>query len=214
MFIDETALYLLAAAVYTWAPKGQTPILKLRPWEHLSVISAMTPEGKLYTMMQDWAFRGPDIIRFLQHLLRHISGALLVIWDGLPAHRSQPIKALLQEGAAKRLHLEQLPGYAPDLNPDEGDWNDLKNVKMRNLCCHDLVELRDECRKAIARMRHKVDAIKSFVKQAGLASVVLFSIFCLVTTFANKLADFRMTTRRIVPRFDSIIAIQVNNGVG
>jgi len=172
VFVDETALYLLAAAVYTWAPKGQTPILKSRPWEHLSVISAMTPEGKLYTTMQDKAFRGPDIVRFLKHLLRHINGALLVIWDGLPAHRSQPIKAFLQEGAAKRLHLEQLPGYAPDLNPDEGVWNYLKNVEMRNLCCHDLVELRYECRKAIVRLRLKVDVIKSFVKQAGLEPVV------------------------------------------
>lgn len=172
VFIDETALYLLAAAVYTWAPIGQTPILKSRPWEHLSVISAMTPEGKLYTMMQDKAFRGPDIVRFLKHLLRHIRGALLIIWDGLPAHRSQPIKRFLQEGAAKRLHLERLPGYAPDLNPDEGVWNYLKNVEMRNLCCHDLKELRHECRKAVARLRHKIDVIKSFVSQAGLEPVV------------------------------------------
>lgn len=172
VFIDETALYLLAAAVYTWAPKGQTPILKFPLWEHLSVISAMTPAGKLYTMMQETAFRGPDIVRFLKHLLRHITGKLLIIWDGLPAHRSQPVKDFLQNGAAKRLHLEQLPGYAPDLNPDEGVWNYLKNVEMRNLCCHDRVELRHELRKAIARMRHKVDVIQSFVQQAGLAPVV------------------------------------------
>lgn len=172
VFVDETAVYLLAAAVYTWAPKGETPILKSRPWEHLSAISAMTPQGKLYTMTQDRSFRGPDIVRFLKHLLRHIRGALLVIWDGLPAHRSQPIKTFLQDGAAKRLHLERLPGYAPDLNPDEGVWHYLKNVEMRNLCCHDLVELRNEYRKAIARLRHRVDVIKSFVKQAGLEPVV------------------------------------------
>lgn len=85
----------------------------------------MTPKSKLYMMMQNKAFRGPDIVRFLKHLLRHISGALLVIWDGLAAHRSQPIKTFLQEGAAKRLHLEQLPGYAPDLNPDEERVNPL-----------------------------------------------------------------------------------------
>lgn len=171
VFVDETALYLLAAAVYTWAPKGQTPLLKYPLWEHISVISAMTPDGKLYTMMQDKAFRGPDIVRFLKHLLRHISGALLLIWDGLPAHRSQPVKTFLKEGAAKRLHLAQLPGYAPDLNPDEGVWNYLKNVEMRNLCCHNLAELRHECRKAIARLRHKADVIKSFVNQAGLEPI-------------------------------------------
>lgn len=172
VFIDETALYLLAAAVYTWAPKGETPLLKYAPWEHLSVISAMTPTGKLYAMTQATAFRGPDIVRFLKHLLRHTTGKLLVIWDGLPAHRSQPVKQFLKDGAAKRLHLEQLPSYAPDLNPDEGVWNYLKNVEMRNLCCHDLHELRRELRKAIARMRHKTLVIQSFIDQAGLEPVV------------------------------------------
>lgn len=59
-----------------------------------------------------------------------------------------------------------------DKPSDEEVWNYLKNVEMRNLCCHDLVELRDECRQAIARMRHKVDVIKSFFRRAGLAPVV------------------------------------------
>lgn len=45
---------------------------------------------------------------------------LLIIWDGSPIHCGQPIKAFLRKGAAKRIHLEQLPSYAPDLNPDEG----------------------------------------------------------------------------------------------
>jgi transposase len=124
---------LLPAAVRTYAPRGQTPILKYRPWEHLSVISAITPQGKLYTMIQDETFKGADIVRFLKHLLRHIPGKLLIVWDGLPAHRSQPIKEFLRQGAARRIHLEQLPGYAPELNPDEAVWNYLKNVELKNL---------------------------------------------------------------------------------
>jgi hypothetical protein len=48
-----------------------------------------------------------------------------VIWDGSPIHKGQPIKDFLARGAAvaQRLHLERLPGYAPDVNPDEGIWN-------------------------------------------------------------------------------------------
>ena len=163
---------MLAAAVYTYAPRGETPILKYRYWEHLSVISAITPEGQLYTMIQDKPFKGPDIVRFLKHLLRHIPGKLLIIWDGLPAHRSQPVKEFLRQGAAQRIHLEQLPGYAPELNPDEGVWNYLKNVELRNLCCHDLQELRRELRKAIARLRHKSDIILGFIRQARLGQLV------------------------------------------
>jgi transposase len=111
-------------------------------------------------------------VRFLKHLLQHIAGKMLPIWDRLPAHRSQPVKEFLRQGATKRIHLEQLPGYAPDLNPDEGVWNYLKNVEMRNLCCHDLTELRRQLRLAIARLRHKIKVVQSFIQQARLEPVV------------------------------------------
>lgn len=168
VFVDEAGFYLLPATAYTWAPRGQTPILKYPMWEHLSVISAITPEGKLYTWIQEKAFTGKNIVRFLKHLLRHIAGKLLIIWDGLPAHRSQAVKQMLCSGSTQRLHLERLPGYAPDLNPDEGVWAYLKSIELANLCCSDLVELRYELRKAIARMRHKSKLIQSFFHQAHL----------------------------------------------
>jgi hypothetical protein len=88
--------------------------------DHLSVISGLTHTGRLLLQMQERPFCGPDIVRFLQHLLRHEPGKLLVIWDGAPIHRAQVVRDFLAQGAAARLHLEQLPGYAPDLNPDEG----------------------------------------------------------------------------------------------
>ena len=63
--------------------------------------------------MQDHSYKGPDVVRFLQLLLREILGKILVIWDGAPIHRSQPIKDFLAKGGAKRIRLERLPGYAP-----------------------------------------------------------------------------------------------------
>jgi transposase len=81
------------------------------------------------------------VVRFLRVRLRKIPGKLLLIWDGAPIHRGQPIKDFLHRGAAKRLQLEPLPGYAPDLNPDEGIGNYLKRVELGNLCCRDLADL-------------------------------------------------------------------------
>ena len=78
------------------------------------------------------------------------------------------MKQFLSEGAAQRLHLERLPSYAPDLNPDEGVWRHLKRVELANLCCQDLDELRRELRKAIARLRHKSHLIQSFFRQVQL----------------------------------------------
>ena len=171
VFIDEAGFYLLAAAVMTYAPKGQTPILNVPlTRDHLSVIAAITPEGKLYTYTQDKAFKAVHIVPFLKHLLRHIAGKLLIIWDGLPAHRGQAIKAFLRAGAAKRIHFEQLPGYAPDLNPTEGIWQYLKYVEMKNLCCHTLDELGYELRKAIARLRHKTGIISSCIGRVRLGA--------------------------------------------
>ncbi len=151
--------------MHTYAPCGETPVLRYRYWDHLSVISAITPDGKLYTLTQTESFKGPAIVRFLKHLLRQIPGKLLVVWDRLSAHRGQVVKAFLSAGGARRIHLAQLPSYAPDLNPDEGVWNYLKRVELKNVCCHDLPELRTELRKAIARLRHKTPVIQGFIRQ-------------------------------------------------
>jgi hypothetical protein len=72
---------------------------------------------------EGYAYHSPDAVRFLRVLLRKIRGKLLVIWDGSPIHRGQPIKDFLRRDGARGVHLERLPGYAPDLNLDEGIWN-------------------------------------------------------------------------------------------
>jgi transposase len=165
VFVDESGFYLLPAVVRTYAPRGETPVLRYPYWEHLSMISAITPEGELYTTMQEQAFDGPAVVRFLKHLLQHIPGKLLVVWDRLPAHRSKVIKDFLRQGGSQRLYLAQLPSYAPELNPDEGVWNYLKRVELRNLCCHNLSELRSELRKAVIRLRRKTAVIQGFIHQ-------------------------------------------------
>ena len=65
------------------------------------------------------------------------------------------------------MQVEPLPGYAPDLNPAEGVWDHLKNVELRNVTCHSLPELRGEVRRAIARLRHKPQLVRSFIQHYG-----------------------------------------------
>jgi hypothetical protein len=85
VWIDESGFYPLPLAVRTWAPQGET----------------------------EDSYDGPAVVGFLRILLRKITGKLLLIWDGWPLHRNQAIKEFLSAGAASRLQLEQLPGYAP-----------------------------------------------------------------------------------------------------
>jgi transposase len=166
--VDQSGFYLLPAVVRTYAPVGQTPVLQEQlSRDHLSAISAISLEGKLYMMEQERAFKAEDVVRFLKHLLRQIPGKLLLIWDGSPIHRGRAVKDYLTGGASRRLKLEQLPGYAPDLNPEEGVWKHLKCVELKNLCCESLAELKIELRKAKERLRHKRDVILGCIRQPG-----------------------------------------------
>jgi transposase len=166
--VDQSGFYLLPSVVRTYAPIGQTPVLHEQlSRDHLSAMSGITLEGKLMMMEQDRAFKGPDVVRFLKHALRQIPGKLLIIWDGSPIHRSRVVEEFLAAGAAARVQLEKLPGYAPELNPDEGIWKHLKYVELKNVCCRSLLELRRELRKAKERLRHKRDVIFGCIKQPG-----------------------------------------------
>jgi transposase len=169
LFIDESGFYPLPSVVRTYAPIGQTPILReWRTRDHLSAISAISPEGKLYFHCQDQAMDSGDVVAFLDHLLREVPGRLVLIWDGSPIHRSHTIKEFLANGAAQRLHLERLPAYAPELNPDEGVWQQLKGVELRNVCCFDGPHLHDELRSAVKRVRRKPRMIHGCFQDAGL----------------------------------------------
>jgi hypothetical protein len=168
VWLDQAGFSLLPLAVRTGAPRGQTPLLRVPlTHDHRAAISGITPDGRLVLQTPDHAYRAPDGVRFLRVLLRKVRGRLLVIWDGAPLPRAQPIKDFLRRGAAKRLHLEQVPGDAPDLNPDEGIWNELKRVELGTLCCHDRAELSLARRRAKERLRHKRTVIQACFQQAG-----------------------------------------------
>ena len=157
----------MPSVVHTYAPVGQTPIL--RQWwtrDHLSAISAISPEGQLYFHSQDHSLNSDDVVACLEHLLREVLGRMVIIWDGAPMHRSHLIKEFLAHGAAQRIHLERLPAYAPELNPDEGLWAQLKGVELRNVGCSNIPHLRHELRDAVKRGRRRPRLITSFFRGA------------------------------------------------
>jgi transposase len=169
VFEDESGFYLLPGVVRTYAPEGLTPVLRERQTrDHLSVMGGMTPEGKVYTLARQESLNGLHSIEFLVHL-GHVAGdRLLVIWDGSPIHRRAEVTEFVS-GTRGKVWLEALPGYAPDLNPwDEGGWQPLKHVELRNRVCRDLEELHEEFHLAVGRLRHKPHLVRSFFAQAGL----------------------------------------------
>jgi transposase len=173
VWVDEAGFYLLPGCVRTYAPVGQTPVLRVKHTrDHLSVIGAVTETGRVFLNIQPEAFAGPTIVRFLKHLLHQLPGKLLVIWDGLPAHHGPAVREFLTLPAVQaRLRLERLPAYAPELNPVEGLWAYLKRVELRNQCFAGLMRLWDGLTFAVARIRHRRDVITGFIKQVGYATL-------------------------------------------
>lgn len=169
VFVDESGVYLLPGVVKTYGPKGWRPILK--EWQtrdHLSVMGGVTPQGKVYSLVHQESLNGLASVTFLAHLLRVVGQRLVVIWDGSPIHRCAEVKRFLAEGAARWIHLEWLPPYAPDLNPLEWLWTHLKDVEMRNLACLDLEQLHMEFHLALGRTRQRPSLVLSFFAGAGL----------------------------------------------
>jgi transposase len=154
--------------VRTYAPRGCTPILKeYLSYDHLSTIGAVIPQGRLFLKTYAHSITSREVVAFLKQIQRLIPGLLLVIWDGSPIHRSQAIKDYLSAGAAKCIHLERLPGYAPELNPTEWVWSYLKVADLANIACNHLSELDALLLRAKKRLQRKYNLIRLFIKDAG-----------------------------------------------
>jgi transposase len=108
------------------------------------------------------------VVDFLQALLRHIPGPLLIVWDRLSAHRSRITRDFIA-GHAERLWVEYLPGYAPELNPVEYIWGYWKQHALPNVCPKDYWALGETARWTLKRMRRRHRLITAFWQQAELS---------------------------------------------
>lgn len=122
---------------------------------------------KFYFRLFPGTIRSPQVVEFLKHLLRHIKGKVLVIWDGLRSHRSRMVGDYVRS-TKNRLTIEFLPAYAPELNPVEYLWGYWKQHELPNFCPKDFFELSHHARKALCRMRRRPTLVTAFWKQAEL----------------------------------------------
>ena len=167
VFVDESGLTERPHRCRSWAPRGQTPVLQYHfNWNLLSAIAGIT-WWKFYFRLFPGPIKGPQVVEFLTHLQRHLRRKMLVIWDGLPAHRSRVVRDYVaaQRG---RIVLEYLPGYAPELNPVEYVWGYWKHRELPNLCPKTFGELSHHARAALRRMRRRPTLVAAFWQQAEL----------------------------------------------
>lgn len=151
----------------SWAPRGHTPVLQYHfTWHQLSAIAGIT-FCRFYFRLFPGAIGGAQIIEFLQALGRQIRRKVLVIWDGLPAHRSRLVRDYVDRlnGAVQ---LEYLPAYAPELNPTEYIWGQLKQHELGNFCARTFSELTHHARNRLRSIQQRRTLITAFWQQAEL----------------------------------------------
>jgi transposase len=150
VFLDEAGFMLTPTVRRTLAPRGQTPVLPaLARHDRISAVSCVTlgikaeqPELYFELMPEGLNVTAEDVVAFLDDLRRELPGAWTVIWDRHNIHsRSRLVKAWLAR--QDDVVLEDLPGYAPALNPDEMAWAWLKYGRLCNLTPANVKELRD-----------------------------------------------------------------------
>jgi len=160
----------------TWAPAGQTPVVPFRNRHHKKVSAlgaiALTSATGAMDLLIDWYpgsyVRGADAAAFVRRLLKEIpAGPIDLVWDNLQAHKSPPVKQIVNDNPRLRVHY--LPPYAPDLNPVEPLWSMTKYHGMANHAIDTLEELEATARRHVQRVADDQTLLAACFKAAGLA---------------------------------------------
>jgi len=175
LFEDESGLSHHPVVRRTWAPRGRPPVLTHTGglWKRLSVAVALAfrwdgRRSRLFFQTRPGTYTDGGLITFLRALKRHFRGRpIILLWDGLPAHRSGRMQRYVARQRAW-LHVERLPAYAPDLNPVEQIWGNVKGRDLANLCPTEILALRRPLRGGFARIRRHPDLAVGFLRHAGL----------------------------------------------
>ncbi len=159
----------------TWARLAQTPVLgtRTRHRRRVSAIGGLRLSPRRWRISwhlrlhTDKSIRQPQVIQFLAGLLRRIRGPVIVLWDHLQAHKGEQISAWLARN--RRLHLEYLPGYAPELNPQEYGWSSCKRGEhLANYCPDDVQDLHKAAYKAGKAVERRAELLEGFLRASHL----------------------------------------------
>lgn len=170
-FLDETGFLLIPNVRRTWAPRGQTPIVKHRyRHDRISAISAVTVSFRkqrvgLYLHFHRENISQVEVVLFLRYLLQQVRGHIVLLWDGGSIHTGQDVRKFLHRHP--RLHIESFPAYAPELNPDEHVWAHYKG-QLANGRPDNVDELLSILGRLTKKVRRRSSLVRSFITASDL----------------------------------------------
>jgi transposase len=158
----------------TWAPCGATPTVSVRTRSHekVSGIGALVVSPRrrritlalaLYPRMN---IRGPQVLRFLRHLARHVRGPVILVWDRGNTHKHRQVRAWLATHPC--WDIVWFPPYAPDLNPVELLWGYLKYSRLANFAPDTVDDIQTNVLRERRCLGRRPQLLRSFFRHSGL----------------------------------------------
>jgi len=171
-FWDESGFRADAVHGKTWGVKGQTPVVE-RPGQRqsISAASAVNSKGAFWYCTYQGGLTAELFVALLKKMMRHRSKPVHLVVDGLPAHKT----ALVRDYVASTnglLTLHFLPGYAPELNPDELVWSHMKRTGVARTPLRKGERLSDKIEAQLAAIKRMPRLVRSFFKAPCVAYII------------------------------------------
>ncbi|MGF6979938.1 transposase [Paraburkholderia sp. JPY465] len=176
---DEMGLRSDHISGTSFALKGQTPVVRATGQGFgCNMVSAITNRGELSFMVFEGTFRNATVIEFMKRMLRQVTRKIYLIVDGHPVHRSVAVRQFVADNA-ERLRLIRLPGYCPELNPDELLNQDVKSNALGKSRPTSKAEMIGTVRRHLHRRQKEPHVIRNLFKEkhvryAALIKCALF----------------------------------------
>jgi transposase len=170
-FWDESGFRADAVHGRTWGVRGQTPVVE-RPGQRqsISAASAVNAKGGFWYCTYEGGLTAELFVSLLRKMMRHRPKPVHLVVDGLPAHKTKLVKDYVQSTQG-RLTLHILPGYAPELNPDEAVWSHMKRTGVARAPLRKGERLRNKIDAQLAAIKAAPKLIRSFFRAPSVAYV-------------------------------------------
>lgn len=171
-FCDEATIRSDYSSGTTWAPVGQTPIVRgTGDRKSINMISAVSPQGKMHFSFLPGNLNSGMFIDYLKNLMNDVPGPIVLIVDGYPSHKSRETLEFVKSTGG-RLSIYFLPPYSPELNPDEWIWKSVKHDNVGKMASRSKDEMRIGVEKVIKKLQSAAEFIQSFFRDPDLSYIL------------------------------------------
>ena len=170
-FWDESGFRADAVHGKTWGAKGKTPVVTVPGQRQgISAASAVNAKGAFWFSTYRGGLNGDGFVALLKGMMRGRRKPVHLVLDGLPAHKAKPVKRYVAQLQGK-LTLHFLPGYAPDLNPDELVWSYAKRTGRARQPLRAGEKLEDRVTEQLAHIGRQPALVRSFFRHPSVAYI-------------------------------------------